>query len=143
MRCYEAICAGKFSDISGIIDAPIARHPVDRTKMAVVAGGKDAVTHWSVKEELNGFTHLSLKLETGRTHQIRVHMSSIGHPLYGDTVYGGGKSKSETVNARLVNGQCLHAKTIGFVHPRTGEQVFFESELPEYFVTILNKLKFT
>ena len=143
MRCYEAICAGKFSDISGIIDAPIARHPVDRTKMAVVAGGKDAVTHWSVKEELNGFTHLSLKLETGRTHQIRVHMSSIGHPLYGDTVYGGGKSKSETVNARLVNGQCLHAKTIGFVHPRTGEQIFFESELPEYFVTILNKLKFT
>ena len=143
IRCYEAICAGKFSDISGIIDAPIARHPVDRTKMAVVAGGKEAVTHWSVKEELNGFTHLSLKLETGRTHQIRVHMSSIGHPLYGDTVYGGGKSKSETVNARLVNGQCLHAKTIGFVHPRTGEQIFFESELPEYFVTILNKLKFT
>jgi len=141
MRCYEAICVGRFSDECGTVDAPIARHPVDRTKMAVVAGGKDAVTHWSVKEELNGFTHVSLKLETGRTHQIRVHMSSMGHPLYGDTVYGGGKSRSETVNAGLVRGQCLHAKTIGFIHPRTGEQMFFDSDLPEYFTTILNKLK--
>ncbi len=141
MRCYEAICVGRFSDTGGVVDAPIARHPSDRTKMAVVAGGKDAVTHWSVKEELDGFTHLSLKLETGRTHQIRVHMSSIGHPLYGDTVYGGGRSKSEIVNAQTVRGQCLHAKTIGFVHPRTGEQMFFDSELPEYFNTILNKLK--
>lgn len=141
MRCYEAICVGRFSDVSGTVDAPIARHPVDRTKMAIVAGGKDAVTHWSVKEELNGFTHLSLKLETGRTHQIRVHMSSLGHPLYGDTVYGGGRSKSEIVNAGIVCGQCLHAKTIGFVHPRTGEQMFFDSDPPEYFTTILNKLK--
>lgn len=143
MRCYEAICVGRFSDTSGVVDAPIARHPSDRTRMAVVAGGKDAVTHWSVKEELDGFTHLSLKLETGRTHQIRVHLSSIGHPLYGDTVYGGGRSKSEIVNAQTVRGQCLHAKTIGFVHPRTGEQMFFDSELPEYFKTILNKLKLT
>ncbi len=141
MRCYEAICVGRFSELSGTVDAPIARHPVDRLRMAIVAGGKDAVTHWSVKEELDGFTHVSLKLETGRTHQIRVHMSSIGHPLYGDNVYGAGKTKSEIINAKTVMGQCLHAKTIGFVHPRTGEQMFFDSELPEYFNLILKKLK--
>lgn len=141
MRCYEAICIGRFTDLSGTVDAPIARHPVDRLRMAVVSGGKEAVTHWSVKEELNGFTHVSLKLETGRTHQIRVHMSSIGHPLYGDLVYGGGRTKSEIINAKNVMGQCLHAKTIGFVHPRSGEQMFFDSELPDYFTTILNKLK--
>jgi len=141
MRCYEAICVGRFSETSGTVDAPIARHPVDRLKMAVVAGGKEAITHWSVKEELNGFTHIALRLETGRTHQIRVHMSSIGHPLYCDTVYGGGRSKSEITNAKAVAGQCLHAKTIGFVHPRTSEQMFFDSELPVYFTTILNKLK--
>ena len=141
MRCYEAITVGGFSDNEGVINAPIARHPVDRTRMAVVKGGKEAITHWSVKQRFSGFTHVALRLETGRTHQIRVHMSSVGHPLFGDTVYGGGRTKIEMQSAGTVMGQCLHAKTIGFVHPTSGERLFFESDLPEYFNIILNKLE--
>ena len=104
-------------------------------------GGREAVTHWRVLNRYQGYTHLRLRLETGRTHQIRVHLSSTGHPVFGDTVYGGGKSKFEEQNAKLVSGQCLHAKTIGFVHPRSGEELFFESELPDYFKTLLEKLE--
>ena len=139
-RCYEAIAVGGFRDDEGTVDLPIARHPYDRKKMAVVKGGREAITHFRVIDRYQGYTHLRLRLETGRTHQIRVHMSHTGHPLFGDTVYGGGRTKFEEQNAKLVCGQCLHAKSIGFVHPRSGEYLFFESELPDYFKAILEKL---
>ena len=141
LRCYEAIAVGGFHEDAGTIDAPIARHPSDRKRMAVVAGGREAVTHWQVITRYQGYTHLRLQLETGRTHQIRVHLSSRGHSLFGDTVYGGGRSKFEEVNEKLVQGQCLHAKSIGFVHPRTNETLYFESELHEYFKAILAKME--
>ncbi len=140
-RIYEAIVNGKMSELSGTVDAPIARHPVDRKRMAVVQSGKEAVTHWEKLEDLGAYSHLSLRLETGRTHQIRVHMSHIGHPLYGDLVYGGGRTKSEKQNEALVAGQCLHAKQIGFIHPVTGKEYLFTSELPPYFAEILRKLR--
>ena len=116
------------------MDAPIGRHPVKRKQMAVVAGGRNAVTHYSVTERFEGFTHLSLRLETGRTHQIRVHMAYIGHPVAGDDVYGPKKVITELC------GQCLHAGKIGFIHPRTNEYMEFTSPLPEYFTRFLNKL---
>lgn len=141
LREYEALAVGGFREDAGTVDAPIARHPVDRKRMAVVMGGREAVTHWRVLTRYQGYTHLRLRLETGRTHQIRVHLSSTGHPVFGDTVYGGGKSKFEEQNAKLVSGQCLHAKTIGFVHPRSGEELYFESELPDYFKALLEKLE--
>ena len=141
LREYEALAVGGFREDSGTINAPIARHPYDRKKMAIVAGGREAITHWKVLCRYQGYTHLRLRLETGRTHQIRVHLSNGGHPLFGDTVYGGGKSKFEEQNAKLVQGQCLHAKTIGFVHPISGKELYFESELPTYFKTLLEKLE--
>ena len=141
LRCYEAIAVGGFREDAGTVDAPIARHPSDRKRMAVVAGGREAITHWQVLARYQGYTHLRLQLETGRTHQIRVHLSSKGHALFGDVVYGGGRTKLEEQNEKLVRGQCLHAKSIGFIHPRTGEALYFESELPDYFVSVLNKLK--
>ncbi len=140
-RCYEAIAVGGFREDEGTVDLPIARHPVDRKKMAVVKGGREAVTHFCVLERYQGYTYLRLRLETGRTHQIRVHMSHTGHPLFGDTVYGGGHTKFEEQNAKLVAGQCLHARSVGFVHPRSGEELHFESELPDYFKAILEKVK--
>ncbi len=140
LREYEAIAVGGFREDDGTIDAPIARHPYDRKKMAVVAGGREAVTHFHVIDRFEGYTHLRLRLETGRTHQIRVHLSSRGHALFGDTVYGGGRTKFEEQNAALVKGQCLHAKTIGFIHPRTSEPLYFESALPAYFKELLSKL---
>lgn len=127
-REYEAVVYGKFKNEFGTVDANIDRHPIKRKQMAVVkSGGRNAVTHYSVIEELNGFTHLRLKLETGRTHQIRVHMAHIGHPVAGDDVYGPKKVITK------LDGQCLHAKKIGFVHPVTNEYLEFESELPQYF----------
>lgn len=141
LRFYEAIAVGGFHEDAGTVDAPIARHPFDRKRMAVVAGGREAVTHWQVLTRYQGYTHLRLQLETGRTHQIRVHLSSKGHALFGDTVYGGGRSKFEEQNEKLVRGQCLHAKSIGFIHPRTGEALYFESELPEYFKELLRKME--
>ena len=139
-RRYEAIINGHLRDESGTVDAPIGRHPVDRKKMAIVKGGKPAVTHYSVVSHLEKADHVALQLETGRTHQIRVHMASLGHPLLGDTVYGGGKSRFEVTHASLLSGQCLHAKTISFVHPITGQFMKFDSALPEYFTECLRLL---
>ena len=139
-RRYEAVINGHLRDESGTVDAPIGRHPVDRKKMAIVKGGKPAVTHYSVVSHLEKADHIALQLETGRTHQIRVHMASLGHPLLGDTVYGGGKSRFEVTHASLLSGQCLHAKTISFVHPITGQFMKFDSALPEYFTECLRLL---
>ena len=139
-RRYEAIINGHLRVESGTVDAPIGRHPVDRKKMAIVKGGKPAVTHYSVVSHLEKADHIALQLETGRTHQIRVHMASLGHPLLGETVYGGGKSRFEVTHASLLSGQCLHAKTISFVHPITGQFMKFDSALPEYFTECLRLL---
>ncbi len=142
LREYRAIVCGNIKQDNGIIDKPIGRHPKDRVKMAVTEkNSKNAVTEYTVLERFNGFTYTACKLRTGRTHQIRVHMSSTGHPLMGDILYGGGKTKFEAQNSELLKGQCLHAKTIGFVHPVTGTDMFFDSELPEYFEILLNKLR--
>ncbi|MEE1238910.1 MAG: RluA family pseudouridine synthase [Acutalibacteraceae bacterium] len=135
-REYEAVVYGNLKADSGIIDAPIGRHPVKRKQMAVVyENSKNAVTHYEVIERLGGFTHTRLKLETGRTHQIRVHMAYIGHPVAGDEVYGPKKVITE------LGGQCLHAKKIGFIHPRTGEYMEFDSSLPDYFMNFLKRLR--
>lgn len=139
-RRYEAIINGHLRDESGTVDAPIGRHPVDRKKMAIAKDGKPAVTHYSVVSHLEKADHIALQLETGRTHQIRVHMASLGHPLLGDTVYCGGKSRFEVTHASLLSGQCLHAKTISFVHPITGQFMKFDSALPEYFTECLRLL---
>lgn len=132
-RVYECVVKGRMRELSGTVDAPIARHPVDRKRMAVVPGGRRAVTHWEVIARYNGYTYLRCRLETGRTHQIRVHMAQLGHPLLGDEVYGRGTEKGLT-------GQCLHARELKFVHPRTGESVHLTTELPEYFLSVLGKL---
>lgn len=130
-REYEAIVYGNIKNDSGKIDAPIGRHPIKRKQMAVVSDGKAAVTHYTVLERLNGFTYVKLRLETGRTHQIRVHMASIGHPVAGDDVYG-----PRNVITKL-GGQCLHARKIGFIHPTTHEYMEFTSDLPKYFTDFL------
>ncbi len=132
-RIYEAVACGHFKVSQGTVHQPIGRHPTQRKKMAVIAGGRDAVTHYTVIEEYRGYSHLKLQLETGRTHQIRVHMSHLGHPLAGDTVYGAAADKR-------LQGQCLHARVIGFIHPVTGEYMEFSSDLPEYFHTFLSAL---
>ena len=134
-REYEAVVYGNVKNDSGTVNAPIARHPVKRKQMAVAVGGREAVTHYEVLERFEGFTHLRLKLETGRTHQIRVHMAYIGHPVAGDDVYGPKKVITS------LNGQCLHAKVLGFIHPDTKEYMEFDSQLPEYFKGFLKKLK--
>ena len=134
-REYEAVVYGSLKNASGTIDAPIGRHKDDRKKMAVTQeNSRDAVTHYEVLARYRGFTHIRLKLETGRTHQIRVHMAYIGHPVAGDPVYGPIRLIKE------LHGQCLHARHIGFVHPRTAQYMSFESELPGYFKDFLRKL---
>ncbi|MBE6637939.1 MAG: RluA family pseudouridine synthase [Ruminococcaceae bacterium] len=140
-RKYRAIVVGNLKDDMGTVDKPIDRHPVNRQKMAVVQGGREAVTHYCVLERLPGFTYVELTLETGRTHQIRVHMASLGHPVMGDTLYGGGKTEFEKKNAKILKEQCLHACHIGFVHPITGEQLSFDAVLPGYFEEVLKKLR--
>lgn len=135
-RRYRAIVWGRVSQEEGVVDAPIGRHPTDRKKMAInQKNGKRAVTHYRVLERFDKFTYIECKLETGRTHQIRVHMTSIGHPLLGDEVYSNAKSPYK------VDGQTLHAMTLGFVHPSTKEYMEFEAPLPEYFQDILRKLR--
>ena len=135
-RMYEAVVHGNLKEDTGTIDAPIGRHPTDRKRMAVTEkNSRHAVTHFEVLARYKGFTHVRLKLETGRTHQIRVHMAYIGHPVAGDPVYG---PKKPVPN---LDGQCLHARVIGFVHPRTGEYLEITSELPSYFTAFLEKLK--
>ena len=140
-RVYHAILAGHLKEECGTVNAPIARHPVDRKKMAVVKGGKEAVTHYTVIAEYPSFTYAKMELETGRTHQIRVHMSHIGHPIIGDTVYGGGKTPFEKANASLLDGQILHAKELSFPHPKTKEIMHFECDLPDNFKELLNRLE--
>ncbi len=133
-RIYEAIVVGNIRADSGTIDAPIGRHPVDRKKMTVTEkNSRPAVTHYQVVARYSGYTHLRLRLETGRTHQIRVHLAWQNHPIVGDMVYGRGKELGLT-------SQCLHARSLTFRHPRTGKLVTVECELPEYFQTVLKKL---
>ena len=133
-REYQAVVCGRFKEKSGTINAPIGRSKYDRKKMCVTdSNSKKAVTHFEVLDEFGQFSLLKFKLETGRTHQIRVHSSYIGHPVYGDEVYGKA--------VKGVEGQCLHAKKIGFIHPKSNEYVEFDSVLPDYFVNILTKLK--
>lgn len=135
-REYECVVHGNMKDDEGMIHFPIGRNPKDRKKMAVVyKNSKDAVTHYRVIKRYGQFTHIRCRLETGRTHQIRVHMAYMGHPVAGDEVYGPKKVQ------KGLNGQCLHAKHIGFVHPKTGLWLEFESELPDYFTEFLNKLE--
>ena len=135
-RVYNAIVYNSFSEESGTVDRNIDRSKNDRKKMAVVMqGGRNAVTHYKVIEKLGKYTWVELQLETGRTHQIRAHMSYIGHPLLGDPVYGPKKCPFN------LNGQVLHAKVLGFIHPRTGEYMEFNSELPDYFSSLIERLK--
>lgn len=134
-RTYEAVVVGNLREDSGTVDAPIARHHTDRKKMAVTADGKRAVTHWTVLQRYQGYTRVECRLETGRTHQIRVHMAYLHHPLLGDVVYGSSKPYAGLA------GQCLHAKALRFVHPRTGELISVECPLPAYFEAVLAKLK--
>ena len=148
-RVYHAIVIGSIKEDGGRIDRPIGRHPVDRKKMAVITDparqARDAVTHFEVLERFETpsgrFTYVKCKLETGRTHQIRVHMSSIGHPLVGDAVYGGGNTKFEAANKAIINGQALHARELELIHPTILEKMQFESPLPEYFEKLLEKLR--
>ena len=132
-REYRAVVTGCIKE-NGTVNAPIGRHKTDRKRMCVTyENSREAVTHYSVIRNYAGYTHLSVLLETGRTHQIRVHLSYIGHPVAGDAVYGSGKPKA-------LNGQCLHAKRVGFIHPRTGEYMEFDSELPKYFTDFLKAI---
>ncbi len=135
-RLYHAVAVGGFREESGTVDAPIARHRTDRKKMAVCrpGEGRDAVTHWQVVDSRNGYSHITCRLETGRTHQIRVHMASIGHPLLGDTVYGAKKPWPGLA------GQCLHAAQLTFTHPSTGERMTVEAPLPGWFTAVLTRL---
>ena len=134
-RTYECIVGGALREDRGTVDAPIARHPTDRKRMAVVAGGREAVTHWEVIARYPGYTHVRCRLETGRTHQIRVHMAYIGHPILGDTVYG---AKKEVPG---LTGQCLHAVGLRFLHPRTHEVVELSCPLPDEFTRMLQKIR--
>ena len=134
-REYEALVRGNFKQDSGTIDKPIGRHPIDRKRMAVTdKNSKPAVTHWQLLASYRGYSHILCRLETGRTHQIRVHMASIGHPLLGDFTYGAPSPE------KGLEGQCLHARRLRFVHPRTGEHILLETELPDYFMDVLARL---
>ena len=142
-RRYEAVVVGNLREDSGTVNAPIGRHPTDRKKMAVTdKNSREAITHYDVLGRYSGsmgtFTHVRLTLETGRTHQIRVHMAYIGHPVVCDPVYGGAKQQFA-----CCEGQCLHAREIGFIHPRDGRSLYLTSELPDYFNAVLHKLAHT
>jgi 23S rRNA pseudouridine1911/1915/1917 synthase len=134
-REYYALVEGRIKNDKGTIDKPLARNKKDRLKIGIVEGGKRAVTHYEIIERYNGYSLIKCILETGRTHQIRVHMASIGFPLVGDPLYGFKKQKFK------VKGQMLHAKTLGFIHPKKNEYMEFTTELPEYFIIILDKLR--
>ena len=135
-RVYDAIVVGSFREDSGTVDAPIGRHPSDRKKMCVIArNSKEAVTHWEVVKRYRGYTHIRCRLETGRTHQIRVHMAHIGHPILGDTVYGHKKPELGQ------DSQCLHAGQLCFAHPRDGRPILVFAELPPYFKEVIEKLE--
>lgn len=135
-REYRAVIHGHLKDLQGVVDAPIGRNPNDRKKMCVTnQNSKNAVTHYTVLEEYKDFSFIRLKLETGRTHQIRVHMAYLGHPVAGDPVYG------PKNGVTTLNGQCLHAGLLGFIHPSTGEHIIKEAPLPEYFTDFLGRIK--
>lgn len=144
-RVYHAVVTGGMREDAGTVDAPLGRSSGDRKKMAVIrdpgAKSREAVTHWRVLERFSGFTYVECELETGRTHQIRVHMAGIGHPLLGDTVYGGGKTKFEAQNSALICGQCLIAKKLCLTHPRTGERMSFEVPLTAEMEMLIAKLR--
>ena len=134
-RVYEAVVYGRVKEDAGTVDAPIGRHPVDRKRMAILSrGGREAVTHYEVIARYRGYSHIRCRLETGRTHQIRVHMEKLGHPLVGDMVYG--RKRPE----KGLEGQCLHARELRFIHPRTQQEVRLTSKLPDYFREVLAKL---
>ena len=133
-RTYEAVVIGGLKEDKGTVNAPIGRSPKDRKKMAIVPDGRHAVTHYEVLARYPGYTHIRCKLETGRTHQIRVHMASLGHPIVGDEVYGPSKSKFD------LQGQCLHARELTFLHPADGQPRLIKSDLPDYFTDLLHKL---
>ena len=137
-RVYEAVVYGAPMEDSGTVDAPIGRHPTDRKRMAVIhnQNSRPAVTHFEVIARYRGYTHLRCRLETGRTHQIRVHMAHIGHPVAGDPVYAGRRAEKDA----FLEGQCLHARELEFTHPRTGERLHLECPLPDYFMAFLRKL---
>ena len=134
-RRYYAVVYGAPREDKGTVNAPIARHRVDRKKMAVTEGGRQAITHYEVLERYRGYTYMAFQLETGRTHQIRVHMAHIGHPIIGDPLYGPSNDKWK------LDGQCLHAGQLTLTHPATGERMTFEAPLPAYFTTVLQKLR--
>ena len=142
-RIYDAIVLGNIKEESGTVDAPVGRNPVDRKKMAVVknGAGRAAVTHYTVVERFGRMTHVRCQLETGRTHQIRVHMAHIGHPLLGDPVYGGNGTSFERLHKGLLHGQCLHAGTLSLTHPTTGERMTFSAPPPPDFETVLQLLR--
>ena len=134
-RVYEAVVRGNLREDSGTVDRPVGRHPTDRKRMAVTEkNGRPAVTHWEVLARYRGYTHVRCRLETGRTHQIRVHMASLGHPLLGDFTYGA------PAPDKGLTGQCLHARQLKFIHPRSGQPVCLETALPDYFLEVLSKL---
>lgn len=143
-RVYAAIAVGGLREDAGTVDAPIGRHPTDRKRMAILHGSptaREAVTHYTVLERFEGFCYIACRLETGRTHQIRVHMASLGHPLLGDPVYGSDKTRFERLHPDLIHGQCLHARELRFTHPRTGEPMCFTAPLPDNFAAVLEKLR--
>ena len=144
-REYRALVTGGFKDDTGTVNYPIGRHPVDRKKMAVILSGdhtaREAITHYEVLDRFGGISYLALKLETGRTHQIRVHMSYIGHPLLGDEVYSKNKTQFEKKHPSLFNGQALHAKKLTLTHPKSGERMTFECPLPDEFEKALELLR--
>ncbi|MBQ9469058.1 MAG: RluA family pseudouridine synthase [Clostridia bacterium] len=141
LRRYEAILVGNLKEDEGTIDAPIGRHPVKRKQMAVTPDGRPARTDFRVLERFSGFCRVELTLHTGRTHQIRVHTAHLGHPVLGDTLYGGGKTPFEKKHKDLICEQTLHARDLGFIHPKTGEYMEFSAAPPEYFVRLEELLR--
>ena len=146
-RIYHAIVVGNLKELSGTVNEPIGRHPVDRKKMAVIKNeaysSREAITHYRVLKRFNGFDYIQCVLETGRTHQIRVHMAYLGHPLLGDEVYGGDKTRFGTIHKAYIDGQCLHAKELHLTHPTTHDIMTFTSSLPRNFEKVLELLEKT
>ncbi len=146
-RVYHAIVVGNLKELSGTVNEPIGRHPVDRKKMAVIKNeaytSREAITHYRVIKRFHGFDYVQCVLETGRTHQIRVHMAYLGHPLLGDEVYGGNKTRFQTLHKDCISGQCLHAKELHLTHPRTEDRMTFTSDLPDNFKRVLELMEKT